>query len=86
MYLLKLRYGNHFGNRGGSTWRLLFVYALMPWMHKYRIAARSGASIRNQHDGVTVYYHKDSGICESSSRLRFLDRILKGIFGGSDQR
>jgi hypothetical protein len=50
MYLLKLRYGNHFGNRGGSTWRLLFVYALMPWMHKYRIATRSSTNIRNQHD------------------------------------
>eukprot|EP00549_Striatella_unipunctata_P025549 CAMPEP_0118716262 /NCGR_PEP_ID=MMETSP0800-20121206/27392_1 /TAXON_ID=210618 ORGANISM="Striatella unipunctata, Strain CCMP2910" /NCGR_SAMPLE_ID=MMETSP0800 /ASSEMBLY_ACC=CAM_ASM_000638 /LENGTH=205 /DNA_ID=CAMNT_0006622641 /DNA_START=477 /DNA_END=1094 /DNA_ORIENTATION=+ len=40
MYLLKLRYGRHFGNRAGSTWRLLFVYALMPWLHRYRIAAR----------------------------------------------
>lgn len=48
MYLLKLRYGDHFGNRGGSTWRLLFVYSLMPWMHKYRIAARP----RVNFDGV----------------------------------
>jgi hypothetical protein len=37
MYLMKLRYGEHFGNRAGSTWRLIFVYALMPWLNKYRI-------------------------------------------------
>jgi hypothetical protein len=37
MYLMKLRYPGHFGQRAGSAWRLLFVYALMPWMHKYRI-------------------------------------------------
>ena len=37
MYLMKMRYGEHFGNRAGSTWRLIFVYALMPWLNKYRI-------------------------------------------------
>lgn len=37
MYLMKLRYRDHFGLRAGSIWRLLFVYVLMPWMHKYRI-------------------------------------------------
>jgi hypothetical protein len=37
MYLMKLRYRDHFGLRAGSIWRLLFVYVLMPWMHKYRV-------------------------------------------------
>jgi hypothetical protein len=37
MYLMKLRYAKHFGNRAGSAWRLVFVYALLPWMHQYRI-------------------------------------------------
>jgi hypothetical protein len=37
MYLMKLRYADSFGNRAGSAWRLIFVYALMPWFHKYRI-------------------------------------------------
>lgn len=37
MYLMKLRYGDHFGKRAGSTWRLIFVHALMPWLHRYRV-------------------------------------------------
>ena len=36
-YLMKLRYRNDFGKQSGSNWRLLFVYALMPWMSNYRI-------------------------------------------------
>ncbi len=38
MYMMKLRHGRNFGNRAGSTWRLLFVAALMPWLRKYRIS------------------------------------------------
>lgn len=40
MYLMKLRYGENFGKTAGSCWRLLFVYALMPWLHRYRVLAR----------------------------------------------
>ncbi len=38
MYLMKLKHGDSFGKRSNSTWRLLFVFALMPWLQKYRIA------------------------------------------------
>jgi hypothetical protein len=37
MYLMKLRYAKQFGSRAGSAWRLIFIYALLPWMHQYRI-------------------------------------------------
>ena len=37
MYMMKLRYGDRFGNEAGTAWRLLFVYALLPWLRKYRI-------------------------------------------------
>ena len=47
MYLMKLRYSRSFGSRAGSAWRLIFIYALLPWMHQYRIAEESA-----QQDGV----------------------------------
>lgn len=37
---MKLRYGESFGTTPGSCWRLLFVYALFPWLHPYRTNAR----------------------------------------------
>lgn len=37
IYLMKLRYGNLFCSNAGSCWRLVFVYALMPWLQKYRV-------------------------------------------------
>jgi hypothetical protein len=41
IYLMKLRYGTNFGNTAGSCWRLIFVYALCPWLQKYRISGIS---------------------------------------------
>merc|ERR1712232_685095 len=40
MYLMKLRYGSNFAKTAGSCWRILFVFALMPWLRKYRVMAR----------------------------------------------
>ena len=50
MYLMKLRYGEHFGNRAGSTWRLIFVHALMPWLHRYRLLTRETIN----HENITT--------------------------------
>lgn len=41
MYMMKMRYGNDFGRRSGSCWRVLFVLCLMPWMRKYRLRSIS---------------------------------------------
>lgn len=41
MYLMKLRYGKNFGQRAGSTWRLIFVCALFPFLNKYRILEKN---------------------------------------------
>ena len=37
---MKLKHGKQFANKPGSTWRLLFVFALFPWLRQYRILDR----------------------------------------------
>jgi len=40
MYLLKLGHRDAFCTFAGSSWRLIFVYVLMPWLSKYRSIRR----------------------------------------------
>ena len=56
-YLTKLRYGNRYCTRAGSTWRLIFVYALMPWMQKHRIAGEIEESTKDIEgaDGPSIF-------------------------------
>jgi len=41
MMMMKLRYGDSFARSAGSSWRLIFVYSLLPWLSKYRTLTRS---------------------------------------------
>ena len=34
---MKLKHGDKFAKKSGSIWRLLFVFALFPWLRQYRI-------------------------------------------------
>ena len=43
---MKLRHGDEFGKLSGSIWRLLFVFALMPWLRQYRIQASDEDEIK----------------------------------------
>ena len=52
MYLMKLRYSDKFGSRAGSAWRLMFIYALMPWMHRYRILDKTTESDSDSNQGA----------------------------------
>jgi len=45
MYLYKIRYQESFGRTTGACWRLLFVYGLMPWLHRYRIQTRNRTDV-----------------------------------------
>ena len=40
MCMMKLRHGNEFDSAPGSSWRLTFVFALMPWLRKYGLMTR----------------------------------------------
>ncbi len=35
--MMKLKHGDNFARKAGSIWRLLFVFALFPWLRTYRI-------------------------------------------------
>ncbi|KAG7348536.1 hypothetical protein IV203_017241 [Nitzschia inconspicua] len=61
--LLKLNQGRAFGTRGGSAWRLLFVLTLMPWLKKYRVAARKVDYFKLRMDPI-----KPSGLNERSAQ------------------
>lgn len=36
IYMMKLQHGRQFGRRGGAAWRMVFVFALLPWLRKHR--------------------------------------------------
>ena len=49
MYLNKLKHGSEFISNAGSSWRLLFVYALFPWMSTYRIPSEEPKEEQNSN-------------------------------------
>lgn len=77
IYLMKLRYTKHFGKRAGTCWRMIFVYALFPWLHKYRIMARYDATTNNPDKNTQE-------IEDQSSSLQFMSlrNIDTGTFTG----
>lgn len=50
MLMMKLRHGESFARPAGSSWRLIFVYALLPWLSKYRILTRSKQHLEDDED------------------------------------
>jgi len=70
MYMMKLKHGNKFGNRSSSTWRLLFVFALMPWLRKYRILSESEKGAKSSEN---LQVEK---LMEDNARLRAMNREL----------
>jgi hypothetical protein len=50
LYMMQLRYRDDgFAKRACSAWRLLFVLALMPWLHKFRDTARPDHFVGEKH-------------------------------------
>ena len=54
MYLLKLRHRDDFCTLAGSSWRLIFVYVLMPWLSKYRALRRPQPELKGDMEAGTV--------------------------------
>jgi len=55
--MLKLKHGSKFVNRAGSAWRLMFVYALFPWLSKYRIHSPEEEKKTDREIDLTSEFH-----------------------------
>jgi hypothetical protein len=84
MYLMKLRYRDHFGSRAGTAWRLLFVYALMPWMHKYRIHVNEdvGFLMQNVNESTRGRY---SFVAKQSTKRLGVDQVESSEMDDSEE-
>ena len=83
LYMMKLRYGDKFGSRAGSAWRLIFVMALMPWLRRYRLdedkkeAAFEQAQLVDDHDTTEDWADDDDNKTEELFMMRKENTKLK---------
>lgn len=81
LYLMQLRYKDgQFATRPNSAWRLVFVMALMPWLHKYRQLARLDdfGEEEDEEDYVRNNMRRSSMISSNSRSLFGLSRQSMG--------
>lgn len=66
MDMMKLRCKTEFAKTSGSCWRMIFVFALFPWLRPYRIKVRpvsnrtSGTELSLPDDESNDEFHLDS--------------------------
>ena len=88
MYMMKLKHGDNFGKRSSSTWRLLFVFALMPWLRKYRIVDESEEIKSKNYEGneVSTLKHRILQLEAMNRSLRegILQKKMKEIQNDED--
>jgi hypothetical protein len=70
LYMMQLRYGSEFATRACSTWRLLFVSALMPWLHRFREVSRPTDVCRPEDEGELSLQPEDLRFRSSSEDYR----------------
>lgn len=83
MYLMKLRYADSFANRAGSAWRLIFVYALMPWFHKYRIRVWNEVAV-GPGDDATAGEQDDESPSKKATAMSLVSPRVSSSAGGQD--
>jgi hypothetical protein len=60
LYLMQLRYKDgRFATRSCSAWRLVFIMALMPWLHKFRELARPEDFGQPDDEGLVRFRNLD---------------------------
>ena len=80
---MKIKHGKNFGKRSNSTWRLLFVFALMPWLQKYRIAEDiEDIDTTTLNAAYETVQKKNEEVRELKSQIENLERQLNEALGG----
>lgn len=78
-YLMKLKHGENFAIKTGSIWRLLFVFALFPWLRQYRILKdedmlESSASNTTGKIGFSAFQAKIAILNQKIQRLTEMNK------------
>lgn len=81
MYMLKIRYGEKFGNKAGYSFRLIFAVALMPWIRKYRVMARQ----ESPETGIAETPGNQVSVRHSAIEMSLLSTGPKRLTGTSTQ-
>jgi hypothetical protein len=85
MYMMKLRHGDGFAKTSGSVWRLLFVFALMPWLRKYRILARP--ELQDEDEDYSHFkFGRNRMLPVRADLTRFRGGIASGEDGALDEK
>lgn len=61
-YMLQIENGDAFISRSGSSWRLMFTLALMPWLRRYRPATLATSQHNGKKDLLEEKPGENSGI------------------------
>lgn len=57
---MKLKYGDNFAKKTGSIWRLLFVFALFPWLRQYRILNNDEINLEEELNSANLDGNRSS--------------------------
>ncbi len=82
---MKLKHGDNFAKKTGSIWRLLFVFALFPWLRQYRVLndedelmleSEMGDSTSNDLGASVLLREKVAALNAKIKRLTFMNKNL----------
>ena len=82
---MKLKHGDNFAKKTGSIWRLLFVFALFPWLRQYRVLndedelmleSEMDESTSNDLGASVLLREKVAALNAKIKRLTFMNKNL----------
>lgn len=81
-YIMKLKHGDEFARKAGSIWRLLFVFALFPWLRQYRILNEGQVTVEeelNDNDLMSKSSQFKEKIAALNAKVKLLTAMNKNL-------